>query len=116
MDPRNNQEVVDFVVAALRKQNCKASKGGGDCWYRLGDLKCAAGHLIPDCDYRTSFEGQILSTSYQVTNYFKERGFDVDLIRSLQRIHDGEDIKDWEDGFERAAKAFNLVYSYPQKD
>ncbi len=120
-NPADNQEVFDFVVNALRKQGCKSEDSEG-CLYRgPNGTKCAAGHLIPNEDYRRSFEGK---TSYYndmgvqsaPAVYLHDAGYNCDLVTALQGIHDTQRVEDWENSFKRAAKDYKLIYKEPVCD
>ena len=54
---RTSQEVYDFVMTALAKQQWQPSHYGEKCMYRGRDgCKCAVGHIIPDDLYDREFE------------------------------------------------------------
>lgn len=71
-----------------------------ECRYRGPDnTSCAVGCLIPDADYNPKFEGKAIApymfsevisenTKYGATVYMKERGYNLDLLKRLQGIHD----------------------------
>ena len=107
------QETFNTVVAHLRKQGCKALDMG-DCVYRTVDgLKCAAGCLIPDADYKPEFEGLSISTfngENIVCDYFKKLEYDINLIKELQEIHDCYDPSFWETRFKALAAKRHLVF------
>lgn len=63
-------------------------------------LRCAAGCLIPDQDYKPEFEGNAIGhfgTEDSVTKYFTNKYSDEQLtvIRKLQLIHDGYNVSNW---------------------
>lgn len=99
IDPRNDQQVFDFVVGRMLAQGCRSmfiSCFGEECAYHSSDgNKCAAGHLIPAEDYSEDWEGDGVSIDLlpkelnAVSEYFKDRGFNIRLISSLQSAHDG---------------------------
>lgn len=81
---KTNIEVVKYVRDRLMEQGCKSATTSGGCRYRWKDengknLKCAAGHLIPDDKYIKEFEGRIITCNFGSFNN-KERlielGFD----------------------------------------
>lgn len=116
IDPKNDQQVFDFVVGRMLAQGRRSMVTlcyGEECAYRsLDGDKCAAGHLIPDEDYNEHWEGAGVCTNLlpgelnAVNEYFKDRGFNVNLISSLQSAHDGA-----EDNFcaEFAAAALEIA-------
>lgn len=132
INPRDNQQVFDYVVGFLRKQGKSARDPNPNldaCRYRVeidGDMcACAAGCLIPDEDYTPNMEGcaaiymhdDARQMGYDLTplienRYFHKRGFDARLIDNLQIVHDnwGRDIeKQWQ----RIASVFDLTYTPP---
>jgi hypothetical protein len=90
------QQIYDTVVAGLAEQGFKQSRKllssapgvSTTCAYR-GDngLKCAAGHIIPDSEYKPGMEGAIAAS----LDFFKENVSQATLkfIDSLQQAHDG---------------------------
>ncbi len=114
------QETFDTVVAHLRKQKKQAINRDGVCQYKTADgLKCAAGCLIKDEDYQPDFEGMTVMTFSGVPNepgeLIASYGHDVDLVKRLQRVHDGtSDLEFWETGFKNTAITFGLNYEPPQ--
>ena len=84
-----NQKAFDKIYKYfIFKKNKQCVGAGGDCMYRSGKLKCAVGVLIPDDDYDSDMEGSHCRTIR--ANYFREEwdGLDIDLLASLQRLHD----------------------------
>jgi len=104
------QEVFDFIVAHLREQGGRAESknevGNSSCKYRLENLQCAAGCLIPDEKYSPNFEGQ---KWYGVSRSLGVSSYHFDLISDMQSIHDSVDPAYWEDRFESAARIYKLV-------
>jgi hypothetical protein len=80
------QEVFDYVVSKIFGQGEPAfDNERGICCYRLGDLKCAAGHLIPDSMYSLhleSFDWLKLVALKRVPDAHCQ------LIKQLQSTHD----------------------------
>ena len=121
-DPRNDQEVFTFVVTNLLQQNEKSVSCMGMCLYRCYKedgrvLKCAAGWLIPDEDYTPEFDSQDGDVTFvegslnnRATNYFRAKGFNLDLLFYLQSTHDRFNVKDWKNEFAILAKEFGLVF------
>jgi hypothetical protein len=71
-------------------------------------LMCAAGCLVPDADYDPDWEqdGEIDGSSgylNPVSRYFFERGFDLELLKDLQAVHDLADVADWPAKLENVA-------------
>ena len=56
--PETEQEVFDIIKSHLLRQKQK-SVDKTTCKYRHGDLRCAAGVLIPDECYDISFENLV---------------------------------------------------------
>jgi hypothetical protein len=103
------QEIFTQVKNHLLSQNKRAvDTNGTACRYRINDLKCAAGCLIADSEYRPSME------SYLWTNLVKIAlvpDHHVELISVLQRIHDKVfDTSLWPESLRDIAQTYNLQY------
>jgi len=101
------QEVFDQVKGHLLKQNETCLDARGKCKYRFGELKCAAGCLIADDEYKEIFEGKtwfgldrdgLVSRSHYV------------LICDLQSVHDNNDVSLWPAKLAKVAENHNLKY------
>lgn len=104
LEQASEQEVFDQVAEHLLKQGEKSvieRYYTYDCMYRHGDLRCAAGCLIGDDEYKPEFEGH--SWSYIVDNCFTTKRH-YELISKLQSIHDSESIFLWIESLEKLAK------------
>lgn len=100
------QQVFDFVAKHLLTQMERSMSDDQMCRYRHGQLKCAAGCLIADEEYKESFEGRAwiyLKTINQVT------ACHFDLINSLQRVHDGSQPHQWKQRLETLAGKLGLT-------
>lgn len=121
------QEIFDTVTKALLNQFQKCEDSEGKCKYRHEELKCAAGHLIPDELYNHEWEGlavqpgpehifdKTIGDKWTVFNTMEVFGKnytykEIDLIRKLQRIHDQHKPVEWNNLFAKLAKAEGLVY------
>jgi hypothetical protein len=84
------QETFDTIVRALVVQGQPSMNAERTrCMYRGdGGTKCAAGHLIPDEDYDHTTEGGPI-TQEAIAIVLNRDGHDIDLVRELQRSHDG---------------------------
>lgn len=87
------QEVFDQVARHMLTQNMKSEDSAGNyCAYRgAHGLKCAAGCLIADDEYKTSFEGdswEAVADGLQIKKH-------TDLITDLQTIHDNYEPDSW---------------------
>jgi hypothetical protein len=105
---KSKQEIFDKVVNHLKTQGGKAVDIEGNCLYRdPAGRSCAAGCLIPDDIYEQEigsahnslgFAG-LVSLSPPVKSLFEtvQEGAAnaVELVRSLQLVHDGEKVTDW---------------------
>jgi hypothetical protein len=84
------QDIFDRVYLGLKGQGFRPSVtlDNPGCAYRGAEgLKCAAGHLIPDDDYRESMEGYPASD----LDFFKKK-YDSEVMKfidTLQEAHDG---------------------------
>jgi len=100
------QEIFDTVVQHLLTQNEKSvDTFRGTCLYRTPDgKKCAVGALIPDDEYNVSMEstGDVHSLVYNHSDlcpksllaYRTNESF-MDLLLTLQRVHDNLEPKTW---------------------
>lgn len=79
-------DVFYSVIAHLRAQNKRAVNTTGTCFYRTPEgLKCAAGYLIRDEEYDSSFEGlPWRCIASMLPRYWEYR----DMISDLQHLHD----------------------------
>jgi hypothetical protein len=107
------QETFNTVVLFLRKQFAKSTFLTEDnnlsCAYR-GDngCKCAAGCLIPDNLYHQSMERHTVRNP-RVGPVLEALGHNLDLVDSLQKVHDNMALVDWEKGFKGVAEEFDLL-------
>jgi hypothetical protein len=115
----DNQEFYDKSVAHLRKQRRKALLVT-TCAYRTDDgLACAVGGVMPDdlaanvvtTGNNTTSINDLLVENRAVAAFF--RGVDTRLIENMQRVHDREEISDWEREFRWVARSFKLTYTRP---
>lgn len=105
------QEVFDQVKDHLLKQGKRSLRvsqyNGVQCLYRGPDgLKCAAGCLIADSEYRPTFEGlgwKTLSITEGVENH-------AELINALQSIHDTIEPEHWAENLKAFANNWKLKY------
>lgn len=111
-----NQVMFTKMVQHLRQQNSKSiqqTEFGNDCMYRgEGGKMCAVGCLISDGNYSWDLEGTQVTSMY-VMDAIENSGFnndlyDIDLLKSMQNIHDKRPTCEWEDGFDAVALEYNL--------
>ena len=127
-NPKNNQEVFNYIKAFINKQGEK-SYDTTQCVYRFEKkkhgkvLKCAAGCLIPKNQYNHEFEGGIIdvynffeagSCNHIVTFFFKDFGYDINLLEACQKAHDTATkgpkfIKQFNKKMQEVAYRFNLI-------
>jgi hypothetical protein len=114
----SHQEVFDKVLTHLRQQG-RASVNGESCKYRAGDLKCAAGCLIPDDAYEPRLE-DFGSHSLVVWPILHAAGVPhtaLGLVRDLQIAHDitlrCQGIEQWELEMRFIADQAGLTYTAP---
>lgn len=84
-----NQEAFNIVVTGLRKQG-EPSIAHGTCLYRHPDgiKKCAIGFLIPDDEYKPSFDGPGIYLSDIIRQTPALGNLDEYLLADLQLAHD----------------------------
>jgi hypothetical protein len=101
------QEVFDQVAVHLLTQMKKSEEFRfGQCVYRSRDgLKCAAGCLIGDDEYKEEMEG---ITWYKLIEIKKVPESHSDLIRKLQILHDNFQPESWRNMLTNFAKDNNL--------
>jgi hypothetical protein len=104
------QEVFDQVAKHLLEQGKKSFKldedGDEFCLYRGPEgLKCAAGCLIADNEYKDDMEGG--SWSYLVRRGYAPETHKI-LIAKLQAIHDEKEPSTWREGLLEISKRFDL--------
>lgn len=104
-----DQEVFDQVKTHLLTQNQKAVNNYGKCRYRFGELKCAAGCLIGDDEYRKEFDSYGGSWPFLCNQGLIPKEH-MALIVELQRIHDRHNVEWWPASLREVAKKFNLEY------
>jgi len=79
---------VHIVAAVLRQGKASAIDGEG-CKYRHGDLRCAVGHLIPDEQYDSSFEGKRFDAIRSRVPAFDVMSLGIsEMVAMLQFAHD----------------------------
>lgn len=114
----SNQEAFDKVVSHLLTQNKQCREKGEDvgCRYRLNNLKCAIGALIPDDLYCESIEGIPIDELILDSPVFAElfQKVDKDLLIWLQKVHDHNKPEKWFDGLLQVAINYELKMNVPK--
>jgi hypothetical protein len=110
------QEVFDHIVNHLRTQKKQAYNNDvfvEDCVYRLECegvvLRCAAGCLIADDEYRPEFDSGRYSWKKMIEKEWVPNNHN-ELIASLQLVHDAKMVLSWENSFKSVAQKYNLIY------
>jgi hypothetical protein len=105
------QQVFDQVVNHLLTQNAR-STSEKFCLYRdkIHSLKCAAGCLIGDDEYKEEFEGKTWMRLRKQGDVPSEH---LALIIELQRIHDNSPPRTWADQLKNIGVKFNLQFNPP---
>ena len=118
-DITNTQDIFNYAVGKLLKQNAKSTDGirKSYCMYRgKNETKCAVGHLIADEHYDESFEDKNI-LSDEVKNVLScslpnvVGGYPWGLLSQMQRVHDNKPINLWEKSFKELAKEHKLEYN-----
>lgn len=117
----SKQQVFDQVVTHLRAQKVQAKDESNGCVYRAGELKCAAGCLIADDEYKPEMDNSGLDSdgeqcgsnwSNLVRRKVVPHTIHDSLIQELQHIHDSyRGPASWESEFASAAKFHNLQFT-----
>lgn len=116
------QEVFDQVATHLLTQNAKSVKGSGCAYRGDGGMKCAAGCLIADDEYKPEME----TASWQaMVRPFNMPGTDpyasirnlapnnhCTLIMVLQQVHDINPPSDWPRRLASIARSHGLEYNH----
>lgn len=115
------QEVFDWVTINLLKQGRK-SVDGEQCRYRtvLQDgtkLKCAAGWLMLESEYKKRMDDSNESTSWEslVDDDVVPSTQHTELICDLQDIHDGWATLKWRNQFAKLAEDYDLEFNPKKK-
>ena len=105
------QEVLDQVVGHLLTQNEKSKfPSGGPCVYHgPRGLKCAAGCLISNQEYRPSWLDKTWEVLVEDGEVPPTHKF---LIADLQRIHDNIPVKHWERHLRGLALEYCLTFNF----
>ena len=104
------QEVFDQVSAHLLRQKRKSLEDG-KCRYKgPGNLRCAAGCLISDSEYRQEMEGQ--SWSDLISDGWVPDTHES-LICELQDIHDAYSVHKWKEELKETSEHYNLIFKEP---
>lgn len=104
------QQVFDQVAEHLLKQKLISVDDQGICQYRgPAGLKCAAGCLIGDDEYKEYFESfswrELFNMGYVPENH-------LELIKELQRLHDGVSTNAWKDALKLTAENNKLEWKF----
>jgi len=108
------QQVFNQVTTHLLNQNLisvnKELDGVESCMLRgKEDLKCAAGCLIGDDEYRKDMEG------YDWPHLVDKRGvpvYHLGLITKLHKVHDGFTPDMWVENLKNIAKEHQLKFNF----
>jgi hypothetical protein len=112
LDSSTEQEVFDFVANHLLTQNEK-SRNTGKCLYKSPKgLKCAAGALIADDEYKESFDDYQESSWSNITQEYGITKTHLGLISELQGIHDRREPVEWFGKLEELAKDYELNFTF----
>lgn len=108
------QQVFDQVVNHLLTQNAR-STGEKFCLYRdkIHSLKCAAGCLIGDDEYKEEFEGKTWLRLHKQGAVPLEH---LALILELQGIHDNFPSASWAIKLREFAKIHGFSFNEGQND
>lgn len=126
------QEIFDKVVDHLLTQGKRSAKErphltSQACLYRGPDgLKCAVGCLIPDSEYSVSFDDPDINTGVKhllaampkFALALREGGVPTDdtrivnMLLSLQHVHDEFKPYEWRQQLESKAKVFGLQFNW----
>lgn len=102
-----DQEVFDQVATHLLTQHQVSLANDRQCSYR-GDngLKCAAGCLIGDDEYNASFMEGHSWLRLRMEGIVPDEHWE--LVTELQKVHDLEEIENWQRELRFVAAQFHL--------
>jgi hypothetical protein len=114
------QQLFNRIVRHLRKQGKKTPMkeyGLGKCCQYLASngTKCAIGCLITKREYKSEMEGSGVDcllnkkSSAYAPSLAAKIGDNIELARSMQRIHDHERVSSWEKAFDFVAQDYELT-------
>lgn len=109
----SRQEVFDYITSHLLKQGVGSFRNNGMSAYRAAyrnadGTRCAAGCLIADDEYDSSFEGRC----WDVLIYRKKvPKFHAHLIVLLERVHENFPPQKWAEQFRHTADICGLKMS-----
>lgn len=110
------QEIFDTVTNHLLEQNCKSVAETGQCSYRTPTgLKCAAGCLISDSEYKPDMEGNTILSLFVKGMIPIHLEPHISELACLQRIHDTYEPLYWPYKLLEFAKLHNLTVPYKLK-
>lgn len=111
INEKTDQDVFDYIVGALLKQNKQSADSDNMCQYKSKDgCKCAVGQVISDEEYDKKMEGQTIRGAF-----FDKFNIDVDklfFLQELQEIHDDCDVINWAKQFKELANKLDLNYKF----
>jgi hypothetical protein len=112
----STQEVFDYVSRHLLKQNKRSKDADNEtCMYRgIGGLKCAAGVLVSDEEYKPLMEGKPFSVLVDLG--FLKHSQQVGLVSRLQGVHDDYEPYKWPAQLEIVAHRFGLNHDIVDGD
>ena len=100
------KEVFEQVKTHLLTQTERSMLDEDTCAYRgISGLKCAAGCLISDDEYNKDFESKRWKA---LANWNAVPNTHVELIDSLQMVHDHYPVSLWEQELENIKVDFNI--------
>ncbi len=109
----SKQATFNRVAKHLLLQRSKSESDDGDsCLLRTADgRRCAAGALVPLRDYDPEMEGRS-GVDAEATNalctYLLHKGHDLELVGSLQVLHDMTAVRGWATGLRKIARRHKL--------
>lgn len=106
-----NQEAFDKVKTHLLTQQQKSQNSNSNiCLYRgPNGLKCAVGALIPDEEFKEELNNYSV-VQYGMRTLPSLKGLDIELLATLQIVHDESEVAEWENELRKVAEKFNLKW------
>jgi hypothetical protein len=117
-----NEKLFRIAADHLVSQGAMSANEYDTCAYRgVSGRMCAVGVLISDDHYDLKIEGTAIAkypedeilTAIAVSHNVDEKDLDVDILISLQRIHDEIDPDRWVISLENKAKELGFNWTPP---
>lgn len=104
----SKQQTFDRVAKFLLRQSRESKINASCVYFGPGDLKCAAGCLIPPKRYSKKLEGFLVDENVSLLKMPNWFGHSTSLVTDLQGIHDNCLVREWKQELKAIAKYHKL--------